>query len=160
MSLIANRPPGFNTRNASRNTAALQPFTELDRLRVACVYSVGACARQHLRRHVDTDEAPFAAELLCGEQCIEPGARPEINDDVTRLEIRDCRRVAATKAEVTGSCRSGQVRVGIPDLLRGIEFGGGAAASRPATARLLLRNARISVAHDRMCLCFFHGITP
>ena len=134
---IASRPPGFSTRNASRNTCALSGtrlITQLEMMTSPVPSATGRCSSspsrnstlaaptrggvvarlaQHLVGHVDADHAALGPDLPRGEQAVEAGAAAEIDQHLARLQRGDRLGIAAAEAEI-GALRHGvQLRLGV-----------------------------------------------
>ena len=55
----------------------------------------GPSAREHLRRHVDADDAAGRAHELRGGEAVDARARTEVDDDLAGLQVRRNQGVAA-----------------------------------------------------------------
>lgn len=148
MSANCNTPPGRNTRQISVNACRLSatrfstPFAITTSAQPSSTGSSSATpgrnstfvvlsccptsrAREHLRRHLDTDNSALGTDSLGGEQAVHPCAGAHVDDVFTRRE--------ASKREGTRNARE---RLDSLVGQRIHESGVVAAARRQATARM------------------------
>ena len=70
----------------------------------------------HLRRHVDADDTSGRTDLSSGEEGVESGATPEVEDAFARSEASDSLRVAAAQTQIGAFRHGGEVGVGVAEL--------------------------------------------
>jgi hypothetical protein len=73
-------------------------------------------AVDHLRRHVHADDMAGRTNLLSGEEGVESGATPEVEDAFARSEASDRLRIAAAKTQIGAFRHASEVGVGIAEL--------------------------------------------
>jgi hypothetical protein len=72
---------------------AFEKFDILD----GCLALVLTRQREHVIRHIKTVRFAAGAHPASGQQNVNAAARPKVKHGFTRVELRKCRRIAATK---------------------------------------------------------------
>jgi hypothetical protein len=120
----------------------------------------------HLRRHVHTDDTSGRTDLSRGEERVESGATPEVEDALAKFEASDSLGIAAAETQIGAFRHRGEVCVRVAEL-----FGGRArraAATRPAAATTALlflsRDGSIGLSDRRSnlvgCGCLHLFLSP